>query len=807
MKLAKIFLNGILCVALSALFLLGVGLISFNPNTTAKATDPIKINYWLIYTDSDIYAAYDNNTDPNVEDLVFTDVIYQESGRLQGFSTTTSADIQTVNATLWNGEGAASVVPTRDSQGTQAISTILENEDLDLRTSYMAGMLIGKKTGWLYDCNPMGIADYKLRSLTQISGGDNILPADFLEQDYSPKCIANNEIDLYCIINPFSVNIFPDDPDKSDPLGGFESETNPGEIDGNINVKTVHVAYKAIHTFETPKPYNPQQYRFDGYYTEPQGGNRVTDRYGKMNGQDCIYKDTGWVLGTTNLYGRFVPVFNVTYYYTYNNEVYKGDLQFETSEKPTRDTFDTLVITGSAINQTTNLSSPFPSDKVIAYWYTTEALTTKQNFPIQNPQNISLYAKLAETHYNVTFSANGGTFNDADSNTEKTYSVNFGINLDEAITNNLLYELGTTNPVAIRIGYTCNNKNWSKTTDGSPLPATSTLIEEDTIVYLIWYQKNYRIQYETDGTVSKQAENNVHYGDNIYDIVKNVTPVRTGYNFICWAYSTSNQNRSYTLTTRPEGKTHNYTSSITLTFIRNETVEADKELMPDNNIILYGVWIQAYTIEFSLNQGYPVKADSTPLIFKNNNIIITIENGENLGQALTRQQIGDFFTNANYFPVLPNCSFDGWYYYSDGNYTNNDPSNAYKLTNAILTMNINELKQRSIDLTKKDTIAAKYTYNKNSDPYYTEAPQESANTVFAIILMIISVILLVMLIMSHRGNNTLEINDKAINAYKQIYGEDAPLPTFKSTKPPFETGEEYEVVEEEQNNATDKNKS
>ncbi len=800
MKLAKIFLNGILCVVLSGLFLLGFGLINFNPNTTSKAEEPSSVNirYWAISTNSDIYAGRDS--DNNGDEDAFADVAFNpDTKKATGF--TLDGGMQNVDANIF------AVTPTKNEDGSMAISTIFEGVDFELSGYYVNGRLIDKKVGWLYDSNPSGTGnDFSLTSLYN-TFGSNILPADFLTNPahYSPKSIDNNEIDLYCIINPFVVSLYPDNPENLEPLGGFESEDplTPGVIDGNISVYTTNVGYKEVkHDFKAPKPYEPQKYRFDGYYTDPVAGDRITNRYGDMSGG--IYSESGWVLGNAELYARYVRVYNVTYYYTYNNAIFKGDLQFEISSNTTKDELDLAVVHNSAINQSTNTASPFPTDKVIAEWFTNESLENAQSFPL-TAQNITIYAKLAETHYDITFDANGGRFIDAGNSTQKTYTMEYGQSLGDAITK-LTNELGASTAVANRTGYNCNNRNWAAEKNTTQaLSAAYTYIKDNMVVYLIWYQKEYTIEYHTDGTISKTKESNVHYGDKLYDIVKKVTPVRTGYNFIGWAYSTSSSVPSYTLDSRPNSKVFNYSTSITLTFINDEVNDADIEYMPDNNIHLYGVWIQAYTIRFSLNQGYPIKVENTPLVFNNNNIIITVENGENLGQALNRQQIGDFFTNANYFPTLPNCSFEGWYYYTDGNFTNNAITNAYQLTSALLSMNIQQLQDINIDLTKDGVVAAKYSYNKESDPYYTTAPEETANTVFAIILMIISVVLLVMLVLSHRGNSTLEINDKAINAYKQIYGEDAPLPTFKSTKPPFDTGEEYEISDDEQ--STNENKT
>ena len=177
-------------------------------------------------------------------------------------------------------------------------------------------------------------------------------------------------------------------------------------------------------------------------------------------------------------------------------------------------------------------------------------------------------------------------------------------------------------------------------------------------------------------------------------------------------------------------------------------------------------------------------------------INITIENGETLGQALIRQEIADFFTNPKYQPVLSSCKFVGWYYYVDGDFSNNQVGNSTQLDGSLSALNVNELKNRNIDVTKDSTIAAKFSFDTNATTY-TTPPEETANTFFAIVLMVISVILLVMLIMSHRNSSKIEINDKAIDAYKEIYGEDAPLPTFESTRPPFEIEDDAPVQKQE----------
>lgn len=770
MNKTKVLSKCIWCIVCIMLFCAGFSLVNLRQDSVAKADDNYVIHYYAISTSSEVFTGKDTTNDSNIDTYVDVEL---------------NKDTKKVTATDVNGDSVTidcipgkTVYPTTDSGGTTMVTSEFTGEALFLGNTFVSGNYIDPWYGWMYES---AVGDtITLKSLCNTFGG-NTLPSDFITSAYSPSANpSTKEINLYCIVNPFTVWL------RSTDNGNYGTTIEAGEEVLIRDRKTQVMFMDVKRDFEPANPDTPSEWRFDGYFTMEVGGTRITDRWGNMENGSM---SDGWSSADVqNLYAHYTRVFNVEFYYDFDNKTYRGSTQFDLSYSVSQTALNETVAEETVYDvDTLSVAITFPTDKVVAGWYKDSGLTQQASFPLL-PQNITLYAKLANSHYNITFNANGGQFIN-DRGTTIQYSMAYGKTLGEAITK-LTNELGNTQPVATRTGYDCNNRNWAISADSTTtLDRTKPFITEDKEVFLIWTVRKYKIEYHTDGTLSKTTDN-VNYNQDLWYVVSNVKPTRTGYNFIGWAYSTDTEATSYTLESRPANKTLDYDTTTTLTFIRNESDEADRELMPDSNINLYGVWIQAYTVKFALNQGEISNITTTPLVLSSDkrSINITIENGETLGEALARQEISDFFTNTRYQPTLNSCIFEGWYYYADGDFTNNKENNIAKMDDSLLVMNVQQLQERNLDVTRDGVISAKYTFNKDTITY-TTAPDDSSNTFFAIILMVISVILLVTLIMTHRSNSRIEINDKAIDAYKEIYGEDAPLPTFESTRPPFEIEE------------------
>ena len=789
MNKTKVWLKGVWCIICVMLFCAGLSLININSNNVAKADDNYEIRYHAICTSGEVFTGKDstngNNLDTYVDVILNKDTkkvtatkkLVDTDGNTIGYETTT---VDCIPGKI--------VSPMIDSSGADLAPIVFNGEAINLGTTFVNGIYIDPSFGWMYES---AVGDtITLTSLCK-TFNSNTIPANFIENAYSPS--ANSEtkiINLYCIINPFTVWLNATD------NGNYGIQIEHGEEQLIRQRKTTVMFMDVKDDFEPATPDNTSEWRFDGYYTTPAGGLKITDRYGSMHNGE--WADQGWVSAEQqHLYAHYTRIFNIEFYYNFNNRTYHGATQFDLSSNVSMATLNSAVAEETAYDTETNATLAFPADKVVAGWYKDQGFTQPVSFPLLQ-QNATLYAKLANSTYSVTFNANGGQFIN-DRGTTITYSVGYNKTLGEAITK-LTDELGSNVPVATRKGYDCNNRNWSISADSTTsLNRTIPFVTEDKEVFLIWTVRTYKIEYHTGGTLSKTTDN-VNYDQDLWNVVSKVKPTRTGYNFIGWSFSNNTSATSYTLETRPAGKILDFDTTTTLTFIRNESNEADREFMPDHNIEVYGVWIQAYTVRFAFNQGEIPNISTTPLVLSNDKkaINITIENGETLGQALTRQELSDFFSNTRYQPSLASCIFEGWYYYSDGDFTNNEATNIAQIDNSMLNMNVKQLKDRNIDVTRDNVIAAKYTFNKDTFTY-TTAPEDTSNTFFAIILMVISVILLVTLIMTHRGNSRIEVNDKAIDAYKEIYGEDAPLPTFESTKPPFEVGDETIIAKQDDN--------
>ena len=753
MKIAKVLLTNLLAVTLGVLAFFGVGLFA-NQNSTAKAdetSDSITINieYNIISTSDTVFVKYGDQSN---------DVSFDKNNKtLSNVFDQNGNAPYSVNATSTSSATDPNIVPSTDGSGNAKITTQVtldnvNNTNFSLLGLYVGGTLIDGSVGWLYE------SGYSDSVITLTSLTDQKITYD-IAKNYS----QGNVLRVYCIVNPYLIKLYPGSE------GGFQEGEGSTLV---TDAKQVYVPYLKIMTFETPKPNNDRVYKFDGYFTDT--GVRVTDNSGTTL--------TGWQLKSISLYAHYIEVMNITYTFELNGTQYTGKLQFDKSSSVDRATLESEVK-----NNDLEGGTKFPTDKNFYDWYTDSEMTTLQTFPLSG-KDYTLYLKLAELTYNITFYVNPGCFWDGVT-TARTYTIDFNSTLSQGL-NKLRQEAsneGCTGAFATRAGYAleANGNGWSTTEDGSKPISTSAKIREDTAVYAIWFKQQYTIYFFTDGD-KIPADQKVDYDTNLYEkFNKNptyYTPTNTGNNFIGWAVSTSDTKNSYNLSSRPTSNIITLEDGTVLTMLDQDFT------MPDHSIKLYGVWIQAYTVKFSLNKG-SINPEPAELNIKEGSVVLTIENGETLLEALTRMGIADFFTNDKYKPSLENCVFQNWCYYADGNYGNQSAGNIYILDERTLNMDVEELLAHNIDLTKDSTVAAVYTFDKDVSTY-TTAPSDTTSVIFAVVLVVISIALLVMLIISHKNNATIEINDKAIDAYKRIYGEDAPLPTFESTKPPFEQTDE-----------------
>lgn len=778
MKTSKLLSINLLVIAFVVLAFWGFA-ISPHQNTTARADDSmpitVKLEYNIISTSDTVYVKnqQDNTT--------FVDVVLDKTNRTLSNALDESGNtVSQVSATVTTNNN---IIPTTDQYGTTQASTLItlndtDNTNFSLSNLYINNMIIDSSVGWLYETNVGDTITLSSIPIIQKSNGDreyNQLTYNFVTTNFTEDTTDSRTYTLriYCIVNPYVVNLF------SGSLGTFQQDET-GNVSGVEQIQ-VNVPYLQNMTFSVPTPTNNKEYKFEGFYTTD--NTKVTNEAGVVVNEDN--SPIGWKLGSISLYAHYVEVINITYYFNYNNEECEGTLQFEKSDNIDKSTLEQAVKNNKLIVGNSTNSYAFPTDKNIAKWYTDEAMTTLQTFPLSG-QDYTLYIQLAELQYNIVFDVSPGEF--WDNTTAKTYTVDFGSTVASALST-LRSEVSlagvSTTAFATRTGYQLgsNGQAWALNQDStSRISLNNTIIENDLTIYVIWEKCKYTVNFMTDGSISSPSAT-VDYQTNLTDFLDSnstkYTPTNTGFNFIGWAFSTSDSQNSYYLNSRPTTNTVSV-NGATLTMLSSD------DTMPNQNIRLYGVWIQAYTVKFALNKG---SLSNDNLTIKDSCIIFTIENGETLNKAITRMGISDFFTSEQYKPKLENCKFAYWCYYADGDYGNNDPTNTYALTDKVLDMNVSELLAHNIDITKDATIAARYNFD-TSVSTYTTAPSDTTNIIFAVILVIISITLLVLLIITHKNNSTIEINDKAIDAYKHKYGEDAPLPTFEATKPPFEQSED-----------------
>ena len=788
MKLTKIFFHSFWIVGFLALMFCGILLSVPAKNNVAKADDEVPIIFHALSTNETMFGAKDNGEGwGDYVDLIFdkTGSTYTLSG---GYSEDPSVKLYdiVVTDTTNLGNYLGGDYPTKFVDGKMLNAN---NEEVTITDLTVNGISVGPQTGWFYEASNVSSV-ITLTSLWKEFDGN--LPSNF---------IATGEIHLYCIFNPFSVTL------NSGELGKFYSGTT-------TITPTILIPYLSQQTIAAaPKPNDESKYRFDGYFTQENGGGeRITNQYGGL--------EQPWTRNLSNIYAHYVEIFHITYHYHYSNKYYTGMITYDKFKDGVTNTIATDAFTLSVTNGSHQAkpeggsAENFPTDKVVAGWFSKDGYIDENNegdwgtkINSFNPTSLpsgqntfEVWARLAETAYWLTFDANGGTFWDGE--TTKQFLCDYNSTLASALTK-LETDAGG-NDLATRVGYNFNKNEWVATQDGTfVLSINSTRITDTTTVYLKWTAKPCRITYMTNGTFAlpgllKDSNNNLYqdvpYGTNLYEYLDPNSSYITnpkdgnklenpGYNFIGWAFANADMQNGFELTRRPTGTTAE-ANGVQLTFVQ------PTDTMPVEGIIVHSVWIKSYTIRLRLNQGTLDSSVTSNLkVEDKKTIILTIENNETFGKALERMGVEDFLTADVYKPALTNCTFVGWCYYKDGNITNNADDNTVIIDNKYLNMDIETLAAHNIDLTTDATVAAKYKYN-TTDPFYTKAPSDTTSVIFAIILMIISIALLVMLILNHKNNGIIEINDKAIEAYKNIYGEDAPLPTFEATKPPFEVNDD-----------------
>lgn len=769
MSIKKVFLGGFAFVLFLSLLAFGV-VFSAPQKTVAKADGEVEIVYHAIITPEMAYGAYYDNS----SQIHFTNLILQEA--------TQSEQAKLYNAYTSN-EDSTQIDPsginvTHNSNITQYLQgdvvTTFADEEVSLAGIQFNGGVILPELGWFYESNNIN-GQITLTSLYAIENNTNgNIPSNFISGHY-----AENVINLYCILNPYSVPLISGD------LGKYWDGSNeaPDPI--------ATIPYLSQNALPTPTPTNKNKYRFVGFYTEENGqGEQITDEGGNLLAP--------WTHTGITLYAYYLPINNITYHYTYGNNNFTGTISYLASQSSSLNfsNFNTDVANNQATKDGTTDQALFPTDKVIYGWFLNQDLTNElgtlsnglNSLTFEN-NTLELWAKLAETHYTLTINANGGTFNDAINSTQISLTRPFRSTLLSAITDSTesLKALIASGAYATKNGYDWSNYYLIETADSTTKLNLNTQLLENKTVYIYWTPKKYKLTYKTDGSFTK-AEQLLDYDTLLYDYLNpegKTIPTNTGYNFVGWATADADEQTSFVITTRPTEADFETANHINLHMIQ------PTDTMPSQNIIVHSVWIQAYTIRLSLNQG-TLNVTSTKIQNKQNEpLVLTLENGETLQKALDRLEVSDFFSNTTYQPALKGCNFVGWCYYKDGDVSNNSASNTYVLDSKVLSWDKDTLLAHNIDITTDATFAALYSYNKG-DTFYTEAPADTTSTIFAIILMVISVALLIMLILNHKSNGIIEINDKAIEAYKHIYGEDAPLPTFESTKPPFEEDDELE---------------
>jgi len=245
-----------------------------------------------------------------------------------------------------------------------------------------------------------------------------------------------------------------------------------------------------------------EDYYFDGWYTEINGGDRVSSNNEAIEDR-TIYahwtKDSkgGNDVLTYTLYlnasgGQVSPS---------NKSLKKGE-SYGSLPTPIRKgyTFDGWyndIIGGKKVNSSTIINNDVT---IYAHW-------TKNSEPQKDP--------VQEKNYVLTFDANGGNVNPTSKKINKGYPYG-----------NL--------PTPTRNGYSF--EGWYSSIDGNEKVSSNTIINNDVIIYARWKKvhsskKSYTLTFDANGgsvnIKSKELEEGSEYGTL-------PTPTRSGYKFLGW---------------------------------------------------------------------------------------------------------------------------------------------------------------------------------------------------------------------------------------------------------------------------------
>ncbi len=224
---------------------------------------------------------------------------------------------------------------------------------------------------------------------------------------------------------------------------------------------------------------------------------------------------------------------------------------------------------------------------IIDKWYTDEELTTEWDFSHDTVDcDMTLYAGWIRNAYDVTFDANGGSFDD---NTKtKTIEITVG-------------ERVTAPKAPERTKYSF--VGWSL--DGKTLYDMTIVPESDITLYAVWEKNTIRVTFNTsggsfsDGTKSKSVE--IAVGDTI---TAPETPTKEKYTFLGWS---EDGRKLY-----------------------------DMSVAPEDDLTLYAAWEKAvYTVTFDANGGYfNDGAEMYSVEVKGNEAVGTVESPVREGYSL-----------------------------------------------------------------------------------------------------------------------------------------------------------------------------
>ena len=289
----------------------------------------------------------------------------------------------------------------------------------------------------------------------------------------------------------------------------------------NVEGKTNDVTYTYGEDLTADPTASKDGYEFAGWYTEKDGGSKVTFQ------KDGKVKDLGENGATITVYAKFTAL--------PRNAVFDAGEGIFTDTNVKQKTV--VALTDAQITPPT--INPTRTGYEFKGWATVEGATASQAVDFESgeekmPANgITYYAIwVASDSIKVTFYANGGAF-------KNTTNPDTKISYAEYDSTTALDEIAAVMEMPTKTGYSFLGWSRDKTATAADTTLGTVNLVNGIDVYAVWSKNSYELVIDPNNGKDKVEytaanENAIPYGDDISTKIDNVTTVKAGYHFDGW---------------------------------------------------------------------------------------------------------------------------------------------------------------------------------------------------------------------------------------------------------------------------------